>query len=124
MAVFFSAMFYLGLVAALTCLVLFFIQPNPTASAILVLAILFSGVCWLLGYFKRTTAFCPLCKGTPLIKSGALVHANATRIPPLNHGASATLSIIATQKFRCMYCGTQYDLLKRPTRLRLKDQSE
>lgn len=123
-AVIFSALFYLGIIAILTCLILFFIKPNPLATRLLVLAILFTGTTWLFGYFKRTTAFCPLCKGTPLIKSGALVHANAFRLPLLNYGVSATFSIIATQKFRCMYCGTQYDLLKRPTHQRLKEPSD
>lgn len=32
-------------------------------------------------------------------------------------------TIIATQKFRCVYCGTRYDLLKRPTHQRLKEPS-
>ena len=55
---------------------------------------------------------------------GFTAHQKATKIWPLNHGVSATLSIIATQKFRCMYCGTLYDLMKIPSHLSGKDESK
>jgi DNA-directed RNA polymerase subunit RPC12/RpoP len=74
--------------------------------------IVFSGLLWLTAYFKRRAAKCPLCKGTPLLNSGAVPHPRARRIRPLNQGVSAMLSIMATQRFRCMYCGSDYDLLK------------
>jgi hypothetical protein len=80
--------------------------------------ILFSALTWLIAFFKRRGAFCPLCKGTPLINSGARAHIQARRIPPFNYGVSAILSIIANQKFSCMYCGSYFDLLKPPTHRR------
>jgi uncharacterized membrane protein (UPF0136 family) len=111
-AVFFSALHFLGLVATATALVGFFMEPSLLASRLLVAGIIFCALSWLIAYFKRRGVHCPLCKGTPLINSGALPHARACRIIPLNHGMSALLSILATQKFRCMYCGSDYDLLK------------
>lgn len=111
-AVFFSVLHFLGLIAALTALVSVFLDPHPRAPRVLIAALGFSAVTWLIAYFKRRAAHCPLCKGTPLINSGAMPHARAWRIPPFNHGVSAMLSILACHKFRCMYCGSDYDLLK------------
>lgn len=117
MAVFFAALHFLGLIAAATALVSVLLHPSLLASRILVAGLGFSGLTWLISYFKRRGVHCPLCKGTPLVNSGALPHIRASRIPPFNHGISAVLSILATQKFRCMYCGSDYDLLKPRTRL-------
>lgn len=116
-AVILSAAHYMGIIAALTTLVVFFLQPTHLATRVLMLCIVFIGVAWLLAFFKRRSTYCPLCKGTPLINSGALTHEKATRIWPFNHGVSAILSIIVTHQFRCMYCGTLYDLLKIPSHL-------
>lgn len=101
-----------------TAFVLFFMEPSQLATQVILCGIAFSVVTWIIAFFKRRSAHCPLCKGTPLINSGALAHSKATRIYPLNHGVSATLSIIATQTFRCMYCGSDFDLLKTPSHLR------
>jgi hypothetical protein len=114
-AAFFSALHYFGLITTITAFVLFFIEPSQLATKVIVGGIAFSGVTWLIAFFKRRSAHCPLCKGTPLINSGALAHSRATRLHPLNHGVSAILSIIATQTFRCMYCGSDFDLLKTPS---------
>jgi hypothetical protein len=116
-AVFFSALHFLGLIAAATALACFFIRPSLLASRFLAGGLVFSAFTWLIAYFKRRAVHCPLCKGTPLIESGALPHIRASRIRPFNHGISAVLSVLATQKFRCMYCGSDYDLLKPRTRL-------
>jgi hypothetical protein len=116
-AVFFSALHFLGLIVTATALAGFFLRPSELASHLLVAGIIFSAISWLISYFKRRTVHCPLCKGTPLANSGALPHVRARRIGPFNHGISAVLSILATQKFRCMYCGSDYDLLKPRTRL-------
>ena len=116
-AVFFSSVHYLCLVATLTALIYFFVQPCMAASRVVVGGLVLSLVTWFVAFFKRRGAHCPLCKGTPLINSGARVHIRARRIPPLNHGVSATLSVLGNQKFRCMYCGSDYDLLKPRTRL-------
>jgi len=116
-AVFFAALHFLGLIATATALAGFFLRPSLLASCFLLGGLVFCAVSWLIAYFKRRAVHCPLCKGTPLINSGALPHIRAHRIRPFNHGTSAVLSILATQKFRCMYCGSDYDLLKPRTRL-------
>lgn len=116
-AVFFSALQLLGLVVMVTGLVCFTREANYIASRILLGGLGFSVLAWFIAFFKRRSAFCPLCKGTPLINSGARAHVRAKRIFPFNHGTTATLSILATQRFRCMYCGSDFDLLKPPTRL-------
>ena len=114
-AAFFLALHYLGLITTATAFVLFLSEPSQLASKVIVGGLAFSGVTWMIAFFKRRCAHCPLCKGTPMINSGALAHSRATRIYPFNHGVSATLSIIATQTFRCMYCVSDFDMLKKPS---------
>ncbi len=123
-AVFLSCLHYLGILAAMTTLVVFFIHPTHLATRVLIACLVFTGVSWLIAYFKRRSTHCPLCKGTPLLNTGALAHQRAKRIFPFNHGVSATLSIIATQKFRCMYCGTAFDLMKIPSHLACKEETK
>ncbi len=77
----------------------------------------------VISHYQRRTARCPLCIGTPLMNTGALAHKKAHCIGPLNQGHSAIVSIIFTQKFRCMYCGTRYDLLRTPRNLRGTEES-
>ena len=122
-SVFLSAMHYMGILAAATTLTIFLTDPNPLATKVLIVCLAFTAVTWLLAFFKRHATHCPLCKGTPLINTGAIPHQKAKRLFPFNHGVTATLSIIATQKFCCMYCGTGFDILKPPSHLRDKDQS-
>jgi hypothetical protein len=114
-AVFF-ALHCLGLIGALTALYGFILEPTETASRILLGCMAFSALTWLISFFKRRSAHCPLCKGTPLANSGARTHLRAKRLLPFNHGVTATLSILAAQRFRCMYCGSDFDLLKPPSR--------
>jgi hypothetical protein len=109
------------MLAAVTTIVIFMLHPTHLATEVLIACIIFCAFTWLLAFFKRRSTHCPLCKGTPLINTGALAHQKATKIWPLNHGVSATLSIIATQTFRCMYCGTAFDLMKTPSHLTGKD---
>lgn len=116
-AVFFAALHYLGLIVALTAVVGIILDPGESAVRILLGGMAFSAVAWLVAFFKRRSAFCPLCKGTPLLNSGARAHQRARRLLPFNHGTTAILSILAVQKFRCMYCGSDFDLLKTPSRL-------
>ena len=117
-AVFFSILHYLAILTTLTAFILAIVQPSELAARVILGGLAFSAFSWLLAFFKRRSAHCPLCKGTPLINSGALVHSKASRLYPFNHGISATLSIIATHTFRCMYCGSDFDLLKTPSHLR------
>lgn len=116
-AVAYSMLFFLGVIASVTAAVYVVSQPTPFAVRILVGAMIFSALSWLISYFKRRSTRCPLCRGTPLLNSGARTHQRAWRLFPLNHGTTATLSILACQKFRCMYCGSDFDLLKPSSRL-------
>lgn len=110
--VIFSAAHYLGIIATLTTLAVFFHQPSALAPKVLIICLIYCAISWLIAFFRRRQTHCPLCKGTPLINSGALPHQKAVRCFPLNHGVTATLSIILFQKFRCMFCGTLFDMLK------------
>jgi len=121
-AVFFSKLHFLGLVMILTSIGLFVQEQNPLTVGLILTGVGFSIVAWIIAFFKRRSARCPLCKGTPLINSGARAHSKARRIFPFNHGVSATLSIIATQRFCCMYCGSDFDLLKVPSHLRDREE--
>lgn len=109
----------LGLATTLAASVISFYDPSPLVLGLITGGLIFSGVMWIIGVFKRRSAYCPLCRGTPLINSQARVHTRATRLPPFNHGFTALLSILATHRFRCMYCGTDYDLFKGIARRRL-----
>ena len=114
-------MHYLGLVTVISTFVWFMIEPNQLALKVMLGGIGFSCLTGLIAFFKRRSARCPLCLGTPLINTGALAHSRALRTYPFNHGVSATLSIIATRTFRCMYCGSDFDLLKKPSRHEKRD---
>jgi hypothetical protein len=117
-AAFFSALYFLALIATFTAMVLFFKEPNPLSLKFMLGGLGMSIVSWTVAFFRRRAALCPLCKGTPLINSGALPHSKAVRVFPLNHGMTATLSIMTSQRFCCMYCGSSFDLLKPSAHLR------
>lgn len=122
-AVFFSKLHYLGLIIIATSICLFVQEQSQLTVGMILAGAGFSIITWIIAFFKRRNARCPLCKGSPLINSGARAHSKARRIYPFNHGVSATLSIIATQKFCCMYCGSDFDLLKIPSHLRDRDEN-
>ena len=71
-------------------------------------------ITWVIGYIFRRSARCPLCKGTPLLDTKASKHRKAVRIRPFNFGATALLHLTFSYRFRCMYCGTPFDLLRKP----------
>jgi len=121
-AVVFSALHYLGIVAGITTLIVFYYSPTKLATDVFIACVIYSVITWIVSYYKRKAAYCPLCKGTPLINSGAHAHIKAIRLFPLNHGVTAIFSIIATHRFRCMYCGTGFDML-RPSSTRM-DQND
>ena len=121
-AVFFFVLHFLGLVATLTAMVNALIRPDALALRMVIAGLAFSAITWLMAYTKRRSAQCPLCKGSPLINSGARPHIRAKRIVPFNHGVSTILSILAMQRFRCMYCGSDFDLLK-PRSSALEDRN-
>lgn len=117
-ATIFSALHYLGIIGAFTAAMVFLLRPDRLACEVFLSSLAFCVVTWPVAYLTRRTARCPLCCGTPLASSGARPHSRAVRIFPLNHGVTATLSILATQKFRCMYCGSDFDLMKTPSHRR------
>lgn len=108
----------MGLILVITALALFLRSPSNLAGGLILGGIVFGIVMWVIAFFKRRAAHCPLCKGTPLINSGARAHSKAIRMFPLNQGVSAIISIIATRRFNCMYCGSTFDMLKTPSHLR------
>jgi hypothetical protein len=114
----FYALFVLGLIMTSTTLLMLVKTPNEFVLKAVIGSLGFTIVCWMIAFFKRRKALCPLCKGTPLINSGARPHMNASSLPILNHGVTATLSVIVTQRFCCMYCGSYFDLLKPSAHLR------
>ncbi len=118
-AVFFTLIHYLCLISLVTCLSLLIVGSSKQAMVLpLVASLIASLVTWLIAFVRRRSARCPLCKGSPLIESGAVKHAKAYRLRPFNHGATAILGILFLNRFRCMYCGTPYDLLKRSSTAR------
>ncbi len=121
LAVFFTLVHYLCLIAFATCVVIMILHPNRESMiSPLVVSIIASLVTWLISYLRRRSTRCPLCKGSPLLDSGAVKHPKAYRLPPFNHGPTAVLGILFLKRFRCMYCGTPYDLLKRSSTERRK----
>ena len=114
-AVGFTVVHYLCLIATITLLVLFARNPAPETAYPVGGGIIASFVTWFIAFFRRRSARCPLCKGTPLLNTRASTHMKARRLPPFNYGTTAVLSIVFAHRFRCMYCGTPYDLLKTPS---------
>jgi hypothetical protein len=112
-AVFFTLVHYLCLIGVVTCLAIVTLNPKPASVPPLVVAFVASLVTWLIAFLRRRSARCPLCKGSPLLDSGAVKHAKAYRLPPFTYAATAVLGILFLSRFRCMYCGTPFDLLKR-----------
>lgn len=115
-AVTLCAIHYLCLITMLTTAVMLILYPDQRASRLLIATTAATIASWFLALLKRRSTMCPLCKGTPLVESGARLHERAQRLPPLTHGTSTILSILFLLRFRCMYCGTDYDLLKESRR--------
>lgn len=115
-ATFWTLLHLFCIVATLTALALFLTNHKTNPSSFYLYSVLggllLTFLTLVISYFKRRAARCPLCRGTPLLNSGALAHKKSQCIAPFNHGYTALLSIVFTQKMSCMYCGTNYDLLK------------
>lgn len=115
-AAFWTVIHLFCVLSAITTLIIFFIHHKQISFHQYKKTMLFfvgmSLLTLIISFYKRRLARCPLCLGTPLMNTGALAHKRSFALRPLNHGFTAVLSIACTQKFRCMYCGTGYDLLK------------
>ena len=122
-AMLFTLLHYLCLIAFLTCVAIVALHPDPISVVVpLVASAIACGVSWLIAYLRRRSARCPLCKGSPLVDSGAAKHTKASRLRPFNYGTTAVLGILFLNRFRCMYCGTPYDLQKRSSAERRRAQ--
>jgi hypothetical protein len=123
-AIFFTLVHYLCIIAFITCAVILFLHPTPmTMAKPLIASAMALALTWLISYLRRRSARCPLCKGSPLLDSGAAKHAKASRLRPFNCGTTAVLGIFFLNRFRCMYCGTPYDLQKRSAVERRREQA-
>ncbi len=109
---FFALLHYWGAFSILVVLPLFLVNTTPLAKKALIGSVVFYLASGLVSFLKRRHVLCPLCKGTPLLSTRAHVHPKAFRIFPLDHGTTATLALIFTQTFRCMFCGSRFDMLK------------
>lgn len=115
-AVLFSLVFYISIIGLITAAVAFFyINPElkKRAAELLVACLAACIVSWFIAYMKRRSTLCPLCKSTPFLDNLAHKHGKAYRIRPLNYGTTAILNTLFIQRWRCMYCGTCFDLLRR-----------
>ncbi len=113
-AMLFSALWFLTVVGALTLAFFFVFQEDRSLGIPLILTMSGSAVFWLIAYAHRRSVRCPLCKGTPLLDNRAAKHSRARRVFPLNYGSTALLTLLLSQRFRCMFCGNPFDLLKKP----------
>ena len=114
-AVIATILFYLGLIAFITSLLTFFLAPvelKRGAAYTLVAMLPICGFLWTISYFKRRKATCPLCKCTPFLDNLAHKHQKSFRVKPFNYGTTAVFNVVFTQRWRCMYCGTPFDILK------------
>jgi len=114
-AVIATLLFYLGIIALITCAVAFFaVSKELKQGAGYTFAIILpvTAFFWVISYFKRRKATCPLCKCTPFLDNLAHKHQKSFRLRPLNYGTTAVLNAVFTQRWRCMYCGTPFDILK------------
>ena len=108
-------MFYLAVIGLVTAIAVFAFVTKELQhrAAYLIAGMLGASVFfWILAYLMRRKANCPLCKCTPLLDNLALKHQKARKVWPLNYGNTAILSILLNQRWRCMYCGTPFDILK------------
>lgn len=109
---------YMAIVAAATLAFIMIRSPDGTVAWWLVGSLGAIALTWVFGYVMRRSAKCPLCKGTPLLDTHAAKHQKAVRIRPFNFGATAMLHLTFSQRFRCMYCGTPFDMLRKPSHQR------
>ena len=120
-AVFFTLLHYVTFFGALALAWLLYRERDHTILVPFVAGGCAVPVTWTLSHLARRYARCPLCQGTPLLDSSAAKHRKALRLGPLNYGTSAVLHLALTRRFRCMYCGTPYNLRKK-SRLRPQDR--
>lgn len=107
-----SALFFMSVISLITTAVVYGLLQTQKSAMLVAAGLIFAVFMWTISLFARRAARCPLCQGTPYFDSGAHKHEKATKIPFLTYGTSNIVSTIFVQRFRCMYCGQHYDLLK------------
>ena len=115
-----AALFYLLLLGAAVSLYAFLTHRSSQGGILLAALTLGAGLTWLVSLYLRRKASCPLCKGTPYLDNRAHYHTKAVRIFPFNHGTTNLLRSIVRQRFRCQFCGSPFDLLKKTARQRAR----
>lgn len=119
MAVLSMLAFYLAIIGLAASITSFAITTKDLQNRAAYVIAAFMGIsifCWIFAYLMRRKANCPLCKCTPLLDNMAFKHQKARKVWPLNYGNTAVLSILFKQRWRCMYCGTPFDILKNKLR--------
>lgn len=114
-AVIWTILFYVSMLSVPALLVAYLMKQNKLTLNLLIGFIVLTALSGIISIVKCRSAKCPLCRGTPLSPTGALAHKNSSQWGPFTHKQTAILSILFTQRFNCMYCGTKYDLLKAPS---------
>ena len=115
-----AAVFYLLLLGAAAALYAFLTSQSRETGILLAALTLGTGLTWLVSLYFRKKASCPLCKGTPYLDNRAHYHAKAVRFFPFNHGTTNLLRSLVRQRFRCQFCGSPFDLLKKTARERAR----
>lgn len=105
--------FYASFFASIIITVIFVVIGTKMAANLFAGAIGLTLFLWFVSFLKRRRAHCALCQGTPYLDTGAHIHRDAQKIPLLNHGHSNVIYSTLTLHYRCMYCGTPYDFLKK-----------
>ena len=117
-AAFLALVSYLAMLAIITLGIIMIGTKSEKVTHGFIAAVAVLVISWLLGYFRRMAIKCPLCKGTPLLDSSASRHTKAFRVPPFNYGTTAQFSVLLSHRFRCMYCGTGFDLTRKSSNVR------
>ena len=109
----FALLHFLSLVSVATFGYILLRTHDLSIARWLALSVVAVGITWLMSFAARRVTRCPLCKGTPLLDTPATKHHKAVRLKPFNYGTTAQLHLIFTHRFRCMDCGTPFDLLRK-----------
>lgn len=111
--------FWVVSVACLTCFISIILlgksKGTPMTKLLIALLIL-SIILWFFAYLQRRRARCPLCKASPFLGTLSHTHPKAERVLFLGPQTTAILKALFTLRWRCMHCGTPFDLLKKTDR--------
>lgn len=112
-ALLWTLLFYTFFMATILAMIIFIFVGTKPAAHLFAFTSVLALFLWFVSFLKRRRAHCALCQGTPFLDTGAHIHLEARKIPLLNHGHSNVISAVFTLQYRCMYCGTPYDFLKK-----------